>query len=115
MLLGAQLALERGEDQPQEPGASTGAHLEVLTPRSVATRTELHRQLRSVRDRGYATSSEESEAGVSSVAVALSTAGGTRVALNVAVPASRMDAAEERRIGQALLEIATEASAVLHG
>ncbi len=89
--------------------------LEVLTTRSIASRSDLRRQLQLVRERGYATSSEESEAGVSSVAVALAAAGGTRLALNVAVPASRMDVAEQRRIGRALLDIAPEASAVVHG
>src|SRR5262245_19408333 len=45
--------------------------LATMTSRSIATRSELLRRLAVVRRRGYASSAEESEAGVSSVAVAL--------------------------------------------
>jgi DNA-binding IclR family transcriptional regulator len=88
--------------------------LEALTQKSITGRTELHRQLAIVRKRGYAASSEESEAGVSSVAVALRTPHGPRLAINVAVPASRMTRDEEKRISAALLAIADRASAVVH-
>jgi DNA-binding IclR family transcriptional regulator len=89
--------------------------LDGLTPKSITSRTELHRQLAAVRKRGYATSSEESEAGVSSVAVALRTPSGPRLALNVAVPTSRMTRDEEKRIGAALVAIVDEASTAVHG
>jgi DNA-binding IclR family transcriptional regulator len=71
--------------------------------------------LAAVRKRGYATSSEESEAGVSSVAVALRTENGPRLALNVAVPTSRMTRQDEQRIGAALMAVAERASSALHG
>src|SRR5580693_5089732 len=43
-----------------------------LTPNSISTRSALEQELAEVRRRGYATSSQESEDGVCSVAVALS-------------------------------------------
>jgi len=89
--------------------------LERLTAKSIPTRTELHRRLGLVRRRGYASSSEESEIGVSSVAVALPSASGPRLALNVAVPTSRMNKQDERRIGLALLAAAEVAGSLLHG
>ena len=89
--------------------------LEGLTPKSITSRTELHRQLQLVRRRGYATSNEESEAGVASVAVAIATTTGPRLAFNVAAPASRMTQSVERRIGATLLHIADEASSSLNG
>ena len=89
--------------------------LDGLTPKSITSRTELQRQLATVRRRGYATSSEESEAGVSSVAIPLHTANGPRLALNVAVPTSRMTRDDEKRIGAALLAIVDEASDTVHG
>jgi DNA-binding IclR family transcriptional regulator len=89
--------------------------LVTLTAKSVATRAELLRELARVRTRGFASSSEESEAGVSSVAVALPTANGQRLAFNVALPTSRMGKAQEKRIAAALLGAAADAAAVLHG
>jgi DNA-binding IclR family transcriptional regulator len=61
-----------------------------LTPRSIGSRTELLATLAQVRAQGYAESSEESEDGVSSLAVALHAARSPRLAVNVSVPASRM-------------------------
>lgn len=89
--------------------------LDGLTARSITSRTELLRQLAAIRRRGYATSSGESESGVSSVAVALTTSNGPRLAINVAVPASRMTRDEEKRIGAALLTVADAASTAIHG
>jgi DNA-binding IclR family transcriptional regulator len=89
--------------------------LDGLTPKSITSRTELRRQLATVRRRGYATSSEESEAGVSSVAVALHTPNGPRLAINVAVPTSRMTREDEKRIGAALIAVADRATVALHG
>jgi DNA-binding IclR family transcriptional regulator len=93
---------------PDEP-------LEQLTAKSIPTRAELHRQLALVRKRGYASSSEESEVGVSSVAVALPASHGPRLAINVAVPISRMSKRDERRIGTALVAAADAARSLLHG
>jgi len=85
-------------------------HIDGLTDKSIRTRNELLRELATVRRRGYATSSEESEVGVTSVAVALATSNGPRLAINVALPASRMTKDAEKRIGKTLIEIATRAS-----
>jgi DNA-binding IclR family transcriptional regulator len=90
--------------------------LEGLTEKSVRTRTELLRQLAQIRTRGYALSSEESERGVSSVAVAFEpTRAPARLAFNVALPTSRMSRPEQQRIGHVLLDTVDRASAVLHG
>jgi DNA-binding IclR family transcriptional regulator len=89
--------------------------LVTLTPESVATRTELLRQLALVRARGYASSSEESETGVSSMAVALPTGNGPRLALNVALPTSRMSKTKEKRFAVALAAAADDATGILPG
>ena len=86
-----------------------------LTRKSITSRAELLRQLATVRKRGYATSSEESETGVSSVAVALTTSTGPRLAINVAVPSSRMTKDDEKRIGATLLALAQQASRAVPG
>jgi DNA-binding IclR family transcriptional regulator len=87
--------------------------LVTLTPTSVATRSELLRQLAIVRVRGYASSEQESEVGVSSVAVAIPGVNGERLAFNVALPASRMSKVEEKRIVRALRAAATDAAGLL--
>jgi DNA-binding IclR family transcriptional regulator len=89
--------------------------LDGLTPKSITLRSDLHRQLAIVRKRGYATSSEESEAGVSSVAAALRTPHGPRLAVNVAVPTSRMTRDDEKRIGATLVAVAADASNAASG
>jgi DNA-binding IclR family transcriptional regulator len=89
--------------------------LPTLTAKSVATRGELLRQLALVRRRGYATSSEESEAGVASMAVALAASSDSRLAFNVALPTSRRSRAGDRRMAAALIAAAREATAVLPG
>ena len=61
-----------------------------LTPRSIGTRSALLAALRRVRARGYATSHEESEEGVSSVAIWLRSPRSATLAVNVSVPVSRM-------------------------
>lgn len=67
--------------------------LERLTPHSVATRTDLLSQLASVRAAGYATSHEESEEGVASIAVALAGARRPPHAVTVSGPVTRLDEA----------------------
>jgi DNA-binding IclR family transcriptional regulator len=90
--------------------------LEGLTPRSIRARDVLEAQLESIRKRGYATSNEESETGVSSVAVAFPFHGTpSRIAFNAAVPTSRMSTADQRVIGAAIGEAVTEAARLLHG
>lgn len=93
-----------------------GPDLPVLTGRSVRTRAELEEQLEQVRRRGYAVSAEESELGVSSVAVAFASAHlPARLAFNVAVPTSRMEPADQERIGAVLQGVVADAGRVLHG
>ncbi|SFO52079.1 transcriptional regulator, IclR family [Pseudonocardia ammonioxydans] len=90
--------------------------LEGLTDNSLRSRTELDRQLALVRKRGYAVSSEESEPGVSSVAVAFApNRAPARLAFNVALPTSRMSKQDQARIGAILLGVVQEAGAALHG
>ena len=90
--------------------------LQVLTKRSISTRSELEAELMRVRERGYATSMEESEVGVRSVAVAFSTVSTpARIAFNVAVPASRMSAATQRAMGARLRDAVDDAASLLLG
>jgi DNA-binding IclR family transcriptional regulator len=96
-------------------GLFPGEQLETLTSNSIATRTELECELAAVRRRGYATSSEESEEGVASVAVAFPPGNlPVRMALNVSLPVSRMTRGDQRRIGELLRTTVTEATAHLH-
>jgi DNA-binding IclR family transcriptional regulator len=89
--------------------------LVTLTDRSVATRSELYRQLEQIRRRGYSWSSEESEAGVSSVAVAFPFRENLpRLALSTAVPRPRMAHADKRRISETLMGIVADAADALH-
>jgi DNA-binding IclR family transcriptional regulator len=76
--------------------------LPQLTSRSIGTRTELLRTLASVRRIGYATSREESEDGVGSLAVAIVADQPPAVAINVSVPQSRMSVARRAEILAAL-------------
>ncbi|MEV6902786.1 IclR family transcriptional regulator [Amycolatopsis sp. NPDC051372] len=86
-----------------------------LTDRSIRTRGDLEAELGRVRERGYATSAEESEAGVSSVAVAFPvTVGAGRISFNVAVPASRMPESQQLVVAKALQAIVREATPLLH-
>lgn len=90
--------------------------LETLTEHSVRTRDELEAQLDGVRRRGYAMSIEESESGVSSVAVAVpARATQSRLAFNVSAPLNRMTPTARKTIGASLRAIAQEAAAVLPG
>jgi IclR family acetate operon transcriptional repressor len=65
--------------------------LEILTPRSIPTRTELVAELNQVRRRGWATNFGESEPDVSGVAVGVpSAAGEVPYAIAVSAPRSRL-------------------------
>jgi DNA-binding IclR family transcriptional regulator len=89
--------------------------LEAITPNSVRTRTALEAELAKVRRRGFATSNQESENGVSSVAVAFPpTQAPMRMALNVSAPVHRMNREASRRIADALKASVTGAAALLH-
>ncbi|TDD81348.1 IclR family transcriptional regulator [Actinomadura darangshiensis] len=82
--------------------------LEQMTSESIDTRDALLDELREVRRKGYATSKEESEDGVASVAVALPRSSRTPLALNISVPVNRMNAATRRAIAAALTEAVKE-------
>ena len=84
-----------------------------LTPHSIGTRTELLGDLAEVRARGYATSQEESEEGVQSLAVALLALRSPRLALCVSAPVSRMSAATRRTIREHLVESAHDIDQLL--
>jgi DNA-binding IclR family transcriptional regulator len=72
-----------------------------LTANSIGTRTELVKALVEVRAQGHARSREESEEGVTSVAVPLRSTRSPRLAVNVSVPVSRMtDEVEEVILGR---------------
>lgn len=89
--------------------------LDGLTSNSIRSRTELELELEAIRRRGYATSNEESEESVSSVAVAFPH--GTSpvsLAINVSVPVIRMTRADGRRIGEMLRRTVDEAAALVH-
>lgn len=84
-----------------------------LTPRSIGTRTELLATLAVVRRRGWASSREESEEGVGSVAVAVPGGSVPRLAVNASVPRSRMSAATVKTIQVSLTRAAEEIRALL--
>lgn len=90
--------------------------LSTVTEHSIGTRSELDRNLETVREHGYAVTTEESEEGVSSVAVAFPFRGAPgRIAFNASVPSSRMFEEDQGTIARALIEIVREAAEVLHG
>lgn len=87
--------------------------LETMTGNSIVTRTELEAELERIRRRGYATSSEESEDGVASVAIPLPVHSDARYAINVSVPVNRMTASAKTRFAAALQTAAEELGALL--
>lgn len=89
--------------------------LEGLTNNSIRSRTELELELEAIRRRGYATSNEESEESVCSVAVAFPPGRSpVGLAMNVAVPVIRMSRTDIRRMGETLLGTVNEAAALVH-
>jgi DNA-binding IclR family transcriptional regulator len=86
-----------------------------LTPNSIRTRSALEKELQRVRRRGYATSNEESENGVCSVAVAYPPGQSpVRLALNVSVPVHRMNKELVGRLAAALKAAVAESAGLLH-
>jgi DNA-binding IclR family transcriptional regulator len=83
--------------------------LEQITPHSIGSRTELEAELSRIRERGYAVNREESEEGVTSVAVPIPTrAPGLRLALNAAAPKHRLSRSRYSAVAAALMEAAKE-------
>lgn len=88
-------------------------NLEAVTDRSLATRAGLEQALEKVRERGFATSDEESEEGVTSLAVAFGGVSGALYAVNVSVPKQRMTATLRGEISARLLTVADELDSLL--
>lgn len=82
--------------------------LESLTARTITSRKDLERDLATIRRRGYATSNEESQEGVTSIAVALDSPSGVQYAVNASVPINRMSPALRTAIASALQQAAEE-------
>lgn len=87
--------------------------LPTLTRHSIATRPKLLEALAKIRARGYATSQEESEEGVSSFAIAVHDTRYPRLAVNASVPRSRATAAHKREILERLRLSAEEIDCLL--
>jgi DNA-binding IclR family transcriptional regulator len=85
-----------------------------LTEHSVRSRSDLEKEIAVIRRRGYATSSEESEEGVSSVAVAFpGELPSPRLAFNTAVPVGRISRTDVKRIGELLRTTVERASEIM--
>ncbi len=77
--------------------------LPTLTPRSIAARARLLKELSEVRQRGYATNDGESEANLRAVAaVVRDRTGQGRAAITVAAPDHRMSLKQMRTIAAAI-------------
>lgn len=87
-----------GLSEPELLARYPDEELPQLTPHSIGTRTRLLEVLALVRAQGFATSQEESEEGVSSLAVALPDRHSPRLAVNASAPVSRMDEATRQHV-----------------
>jgi DNA-binding IclR family transcriptional regulator len=88
--------------------------LPVRTDRSIATRTELERQLEEVRRRGYAIAVGEGEIEIAAVGVAVcDTAGHPRVGIVASGPRSRIDGPAIEHIARSLRQTAEQAGGFL--
>lgn len=87
--------------------------LTQLTANSIGSRTQLFAALDDIRRRGYALSQEESEEGVSSIAIAVPSDRMPRLAVNASVPRSRMTASTQKDIRSHLRKAAEEIASLL--
>lgn len=87
--------------------------LSGLTKSSITSRADLERALDLIRDTGYATSREESEDGVMSVAVPVVSPDGKCYGINVSVPAHRMTEQLRNELGAMLQATAIEIQSLL--
>jgi len=87
--------------------------LEPVTSHSVRSRAELEAQLEQVRQAGYAVNREESEDGVGSVAVAVPTASGLKIAINASAPIHRLPARKTKDFARTLQTAAQRLAEVL--
>jgi DNA-binding IclR family transcriptional regulator len=86
----ALLAMEADEEVLERMGDT----FERVTPRTLHSTSALVRELRKVRSAGYAFQEDETEIGISSMAVVIDTLLG-RYAVSVVVPSARFDAKRE--------------------
>lgn len=85
--------------------------LPLMTEKSIRNRDQLMEELAKIRQRGYAVQREESEEGVSSVSVAItSNLIPSRFAINISVPTARMSATKIKQISSVLTEASKEMS-----
>lgn len=84
-----------------------------LTANSITSRVDLEAELSEIRRIGYATSREESEDGVTSVAVAFAGPSGTLYGINVSVPAHRMSDQLRAELGEMLRTSAEDLQGLL--
>ncbi|AXY49640.1 hypothetical protein YT1_0183 [Rhodococcus ruber] len=79
-----------------------------LTKGSITSRSDLERALETIRQTEYSTSQEESEDGVMSVAVPITSPSGRYYGINVSVPAHRMTEQLRTELGAMLQTAAKE-------
>lgn len=87
--------------------------LEGITDRSLTKRSELEEALDTIRSQGFATSNEESEEGVVSVAVPISSMSGVLYAINVSVPKHRITKTLRSELAASLLRTREELSGIV--
>lgn len=84
-----------------------------LTANSITSRADLEAELSEIRRTGYATSREESEDGVTSVAVSIAGPSGTIYGINVSVPAHRMSDKLRAELGEVVRTSAEDLQGLL--
>jgi IclR family acetate operon transcriptional repressor len=87
--------------------------LAAVTDKTITSRAVLERELATTRKRGFAASMQESEEGVASVAVAMTSPGGDLYAVNISMPTTRMSTAVRAKVSAALISAAQEITDLL--
>ena len=107
-------ALLAGLPTEQIPILYPDPELPAFRPNTITCRDDLERALALVRERGYATNADESEAGVSGVAAPIrDSTGRVRAALTVSAPTSRLTEEQVAAIAPATVRAAEEIGARL--
>jgi DNA-binding IclR family transcriptional regulator len=86
------------------------ASLPALTDKTITSRDKLRDELGAVRERGYATESEEGTPGVACAAAVVPYRIPASDALSCSMPAGQATVSETRRIGELLVEVAEDLS-----
>lgn len=81
--------------------------VQILTPKTVKSKEDLHRRILKTRQEGYSEEIEESVSGVCCLAVGLGPIGFTDAAISMAVPAQRLTPARKSAIIQSLKSLVT--------